>query len=265
MEMQILVENSSISDDFGAEHGLSIYIETKLHKILFDTGQTSLFLENAKKMGINLDKVDTLILSHAHYDHTGGVGEFLQINKIAKIYASKHLLTPCYNGEKYIGFNPEYFDKDRFILTDDLLEIDDELTLISGNNSPLPNKIESFGLSSEICGKKMPDQFLHEQYLVVKNGGGNVLFSGCAHKGILNILHLTQDYNIKYAVGGLHLSKITLDKTGENILSQLGNNLDKSGITFLSGHCTGEPQFDFLKNILQDKLQNIPAGAKISF
>ncbi|AFV12532.1 metallo-beta-lactamase family protein [Thermacetogenium phaeum DSM 12270] len=72
MLIKTLVENTSISKDFGSEHGLSLYIETKKHKILFDVGASELFLQNAKKLNVNIADVDFLVISHGHYDHGGG-------------------------------------------------------------------------------------------------------------------------------------------------------------------------------------------------
>ena len=77
MRIISLVENTSVNDAIKAEHGLSLYIESKNYKILFDMGQTDLFLKNAKRLGVDLSQVDIAILSHGHYDHGGGLEEFL--------------------------------------------------------------------------------------------------------------------------------------------------------------------------------------------
>ncbi|MDD2234946.1 MAG: MBL fold metallo-hydrolase [Desulfitobacteriaceae bacterium] len=86
MLIKTLVENISISKDFGNEHGLSLYIETKKHKILFDVGASELFLQNAKKLDVNITDVDILVISHGHYDHGGGLKVFLQENSAATVY-----------------------------------------------------------------------------------------------------------------------------------------------------------------------------------
>ena len=76
MIIKTLVENTSISKDFGNEHGLILYIETNALKILFDVGASELFLENAKKLDVNISDIDYLIISHGHYYHGGGLRMF---------------------------------------------------------------------------------------------------------------------------------------------------------------------------------------------
>ena len=71
------------------EHGLSIYVETDRHKILFDSGQSNAFIKNAETLGINLEEIDTAVLSHGHYDHSGGWKGFLEVNQKAEIYMQR--------------------------------------------------------------------------------------------------------------------------------------------------------------------------------
>ena len=86
MKLKVLSENTTSSEKLGSEHGLSLYIETETHKILFDTGASGLFAENAKKLGVDLTMVDLAVISHGHYDHGGGLKTFLGINNHANIY-----------------------------------------------------------------------------------------------------------------------------------------------------------------------------------
>ena len=81
MKIITLIENLTYKQGLVAEHGLSLYIESADKKILFDTGQSGLFMQNAKKLGINIEEIDSVILSHGHYDHTGGLYPFLQKNR----------------------------------------------------------------------------------------------------------------------------------------------------------------------------------------
>ena len=107
-----LVENTEGRAGCGAEHGLSFYIETEHHKLLMDTGQSGLFMQNAEKLGIDLTKVDTVVLSHGHYDHGGGILPFAEINRDAKIYVPEKAFGEYYSVSKagephYIGLAKE--------------------------------------------------------------------------------------------------------------------------------------------------------------
>ena len=94
MRIQTLIEDTSGSNtELVCEHGLSFYLETALHKVLFDLGASGGFLKNARALRIDLTQVDTVILSHGHNDHGGGLREFLSVNNKAKVYVqAAHLL-----------------------------------------------------------------------------------------------------------------------------------------------------------------------------
>ena len=109
MKIWTLMENTAAEGNFCAEHGLSFYIETKKHKILFDAGQTEAFAENSKKLGIDLNQVDVAVLSHGHYDHGGGLLRFLELNEKAPVYVSPGAFGEHYNGTKNIsGFRTSW-------------------------------------------------------------------------------------------------------------------------------------------------------------
>ena len=97
MKITVLVENTTSNQKLNVEHGLSLYIETDKHHILFDAGDSNLFLENAKKLNIDLSLVDIFILSHGHHDHGGGLNAFLEINDKANIYVQHHAFSPHFS------------------------------------------------------------------------------------------------------------------------------------------------------------------------
>ena len=90
MKIYTLMENTVKDEQFCCEHGLSLYVETAKHKLLFDTGGSPAFAENAAKLGINLSQVDLCIISHGHNDHGGGLAKFLELNSTAPIYISRY-------------------------------------------------------------------------------------------------------------------------------------------------------------------------------
>ena len=142
MKISVLVENSICKTNMNnvkSEHGLSLFIEFGNRKILFDTGQSSLFIQNAVKMGIDLSQVDYLIISHGHFDHGGGLKHFMEINKKARIFLHKRAANMYYT--KIFGFIPYYVGLDQRILSQsiDRLEyinnsqkIDDKIALLEG-------------------------------------------------------------------------------------------------------------------------------------
>ena len=132
MRIVTLVENTCGHEDCIAEHGLSIYIETENHKLLLDTGQTDAVVKNAEVLGIDLSAVDTVVLSHGHYDHSGGILPFAEENPEARIIMQKSAAEPHYNGERYIGIDTDILKLPNIQLIDGDMELDDELFLFSG-------------------------------------------------------------------------------------------------------------------------------------
>lgn len=252
MKITALTENTS-KTGLPYEHGLSLYIQTESHNILFDTGQTELFAQNAKTLGIDLSKVDIAVLSHGHYDHGGGLKKFLELNKTAPVYMSKYAFEPHYNGtEKYIGLDLSLKDSDKIVLTDGVKKLADGLTLYSCNEKEKLLDLGSFGLNTKENGAIVPDDFRHEHYLLIEENGKRVLISGCSHKGIVNI---ESWFKPDVLIGGFHLSKLELDDR----LKMIAQRLETYGTTYYTCHCTGAEQYGFMKRYM-DRLNYISAG-----
>ncbi|MBQ9833293.1 MAG: MBL fold metallo-hydrolase [Clostridia bacterium] len=261
MKITVLAENTSGLDDIGTEHGLSLYIETQKHKILFDMGQSVLFEQNAQKLGKDIKSVDIAVLSHGHYDHGGGLQRFLELNLTAPVYASAYAFEKYYSGQdRYIGLDRKILQLNakRLVFIDDCVRIDDELEIIScnGRKRPFANH-SSQNMVTERDGEFTEDEFLHEQYLVVKEGGKSVVFSACSHKGILNIASW---FDASAIVGGFHFSKID----DEAFLTNAANVLNKSNAKFFTCHCTGEKQYNYMKKIMNDRIEYISCGQQIN-
>ena len=258
MKIQVLTENTACRPDVQSEHGLSLYIETESHKILFDAGQTGLFAENARAMGVDLAGVDIAILSHGHYDHGGGLKEFLALNDHAPVYIHKCAFEPHYaEANRYIGLDTELAESGRIRFTGDLLEIDDALSLctLNGREEPFPASGHGLFMGEGDC--LAPDDFRHEQYLIIREGNRRIVISGCSHRGILNIMHA---FKPDVMIGGFHFKPILPSGDGAKLLAEAAQTLLAYDTVYYTGHCTGEEQFAFLKTLMGERLHPLPTG-----
>jgi len=253
MRIVTLIENTASLDSLKAEHGLSLYIETDSHQILFDAGQSAAFGDNAEKLGIDLSRADLAVLSHGHYDHGGGLAWFQEINDRAPIWMNPHAFEPHYNAsDKDIGLAPELADSDRIRFAEDGQSIGKGLILYSRIDCPYG--IRPFGLT---MGNRIPEDFRHEQYLLMEEAGKRILISGCSHRGILNIMaHFRPDV----LIGGFHFMKMEPE---DPELEAAAAALLRYPCTYYTGHCTGETQFTALKAILGPRLHRLSSGVEI--
>ncbi len=255
MRISVLSENTS-SCGFPTEHGLSLYIETGDTKLLFDTGQSGLFSENAEKMGIDLSVVDIAVLSHGHYDHGGGLRRFLDINRSAPVYMSRYAFEPHYNAEdKYIGIDSGLIDSGRIVLTDSDTELSENMALYSCSGRQKSIDMGSADLKMKSDSGLVADDFRHEQCLVITENNRRILFSGCSHNGVINIVRW---FRPDVFVGGFHFSKLS---PGEPLCSY-AKELGSYGISYYTCHCTGKAQYEYIINFMDD-IEYISAGQTI--
>ncbi|MDX9872297.1 MAG: MBL fold metallo-hydrolase [Clostridia bacterium] len=272
MLIKTLVENTACAEGIGTEHGLSLYIETKQHKLLFDVGASDLFMANAQKLGVDLSQVDLLIISHGHHDHGGGLKYFLEINSQAKVYLQQKAFAGHYvrrppDVVKYVGLAKELESNPRFVFVDEFLRLDEGLSLYSNIQG---NRLLSEGardLLMDNGSAVVEDDFAHEQNLVITENGHTVLIAGCAHKGIVNIItHLNQKYQITptHVLGGFHLFN---PGNGQSepapLVNRIGSFLKGTGAQYFTGHCTGLEAFKLLKETMGDQLQYLAGGSVI--
>lgn len=259
MKICTLLENTSCREDLQAEHGLSLYVESCGKRVLFDTGQTGIFADNAEKLGINLQSVDFVILSHGHYDHGGGLKRFLEINNHAPVYIHKLAFLPHYHGPKYIGLDPELQKSERVIFTEGTVDLGDGFLLDDCNDRVLTESLNSFGLTVREDGTEKPDDFRHEQYLQVTENGKRFLFTGCSHKGILN---LEEWFQPDVLVGGFHFKKMDPERD-RPVLLRAAHTLLRYPTLYYTGHCTGASQFAYLKTVMDTRLHALSTGFRI--
>lgn len=250
MKIVTLMENTSCREDLCFEHGLSLYLETGNHKILFDAGQSGAFADNAEKLGVDLEQVDLAVLSHGHYDHSGGLCKFLEINPQAPVYVSRWAFEPHYETDgRYVGVDLSLQDSSQICYVAEQTALTEGITLYRLEKGPM----DTAGLLVEEAGIRKPDDFRHEQYLLVEEGEKKILISGCSHKGILNIVDA---FRPDILIGGFHFMKIT----EEEKLQQAAWDLLQYDTVYYTGHCTGQKQYDYLKTIMGEKLHYLSAG-----
>lgn len=217
MRIVTLIENLVYKMGLIAEHGLAIYIETENKKILFDTGQSGLFLKNAKKLGISIEDIDILVLSHGHYDHTGGLYPFLEKNSKAKVYAKKSIFTPKYAGRnRFIGtlYKNEILEN-RLVFVEEMVEIAENVFLIPDIAIYNSNDTHFKGLNKKVEKKFIPDEFDDELFLTIKTNEQINIVTACSHRGITNICTTATEHfklPVGLILGGFHLKDCTIEQ-----------------------------------------------------
>ena len=246
MKITALVENQSHCN-LKPVHGLSFYIETEKHKLLFDLGPDDTLFSNAEKKGIDLKAVDTVILSHGHTDHGGALELFLQKNTTAKIYAQRKAFEPhsvkvlCLHVN--VGLKEELKNHRQMILLDGDFVIDEELRLFT---VPFRENCD-FAVNDRLYEGEHKDAFLHEQSLLISEKK-QALIMGCGHAGIVNILKKAAPYRPVYCIGGYHLSNPVKRRAPSELLERIAEDLQTyRGMRFYTCHCTGRKAYRYLR------------------
>lgn len=267
MIIRTLVENKSFQKNLGSEHGLSILIEMNDATVLFDTGASDLFSRNAKVMGVDLANVDLAVISHGHYDHGGGLQAFFEHNNRAPVYIQEtafgEFVTPKESDWKYIGIPKLKAYEERFVRTQGDVQINDNLKILSRTQAihlnPLDNKVM---FKKGMTGYEL-DDFIHEQNLVLRQDGQSVLITGCAHKGIVNILEYFYEQEGKWpdiVIGGFHLVNKEWNHEMIELVGEVGRFLKSIPSHFYTGHCTGEKAWLILKEQLGNQIEELSTG-----
>ena len=266
-----LVENSSAAPACESRHGLSLYLETGKHKVLFDVGPNRLFLENAAKLGVDIAAVDTVILSHGHVDHAGGLEAFLSANDRARIYLRPSATEPHYIKVLGVPFNAGMDSKlihgDRFVFTQAETVIDDELTVFSEVKGDMPLPASDTKLFMRKPGGLVRDDFAHEQSLILTVDGKRILFSGCSHAGIVNIQRRAETVagaGMNAIIGGFHLyNPPTRRYEKPEYIRRAAEALKRTGSVYYTCHCTGRKACEQMKPILGERLREFHTGESL--
>jgi len=287
MKWTVLSDNRSDDSRLSIEHGLSILLQTtnereqcdaciniaerggarrsqtEQHKILLDTGASDVFIRNAEQLGIDLSDVDYVFISHGHSDHAGGLRYFLQHNQKAQVIVSPDAMSGKYFSKRgnLHSITTEWpeIDEDRLVLTDQTCEILEGLHVIAHipQTHPMPKGNQNLYVQNA-NGDYIHDDFRHEQALYVDG----LLFTGCAHSGLENILAACP-WPVHSVIGGFHL--LDGQETAGEIKALAQRLKAKYPETqFYTSHCTGDNVFEVMKDVMGEQLQSFRCGTIIA-
>jgi 7,8-dihydropterin-6-yl-methyl-4-(beta-D-ribofuranosyl)aminobenzene 5'-phosphate synthase len=278
MRVMTLIENrpSSIDSRLVAEWGLSLHIAFNGHNILFDTGSSGSFADNAEHLSVNLASVDAALLSHHHHDHGGGFRRFFEANGDAPVYLGQAPGGECV-GRPRLSFRRRYVGLDKTLMTD------------------FPHRFKTVGKPTEILpdvfvfphisgryfkpagnrrlfvrrdGKLTPDDFAHEIVMAIKDQNELVIFTGCSHNGVLNMVATVarefEGVPVKAVIGGLHLVTLRpfnrMADSAQDVEDLARKVLDYPIGHIYTGHCTCTRAFAILKAVMGDRIADLETG-----
>jgi len=268
-KVTFLVEDTVHCPGLFAEHGLAVLVEWEGNLVLFDTGQTDLLLRNAEAMSIELKGVSKVVLSHAHYDHTGGLLPLLKRARKATVFAHPMVFDKKYISDedgipREIGIPYSRVEVERAcaalrfsVLPTEIVPgvfVTGEIARRTTFEEPESDFLAQIGFDER------PDRLFDDQALVVDAPWGLFVLLGCAHAGVINTLrHVREMFprrRIAWLAGGMHLLR-----SSEERLRLTVDTLKKSGVRrIFAGHCTGSKPCFALSNEFGERFSLLSTG-----
>ncbi len=266
----VIVDNTA-SGGLAGEWGLCILVEQAGKKILLDTGASDLFVKNMRQLGFDISDIDYAVLSHAHYDHANGIPTFFRLNQKAKFYFRESAQEDCYGKrfifQKYIGIPKGLMTRyaDRIEAVSGDYELMKGAYLIPHKTADLEAIGKREGMLRRTSDGWKPDDFSHEQSLVLDTEKGLVILNSCSHGGVVNIIREVgrtfPDKHVYGIIGGFHL----FNKSAAEVRDE-ARRIRETGIDFVcTGHCTKERAYAILKEELGDRLSQLSVGLQMKF
>ena len=260
MKWTVLVDNRTNNPAYETEHGLSILLETEKHSILLDTGANDMLIRNAERLGKDLSRVDYVFISHGHSDHAGGLKHFMAINNKAKVIVSPDAISgKFYSKRRYLhSITTEWQEipQERLLTIEQSGSIGDDIYIIAHipHIHPMPEGNQHLFVQ-DAQGQYIQDDFRHELALYTDG----LLFTGCAHSGLENILAACP-LPVNMVVGGFHLLDNHED---EAKLTELSHRLADAypQTQFYTSHCTGDMVFRTLQMVMGDQIHPFSCGS----
>lgn len=280
MKITVLMENTAPEGcGLAAEHGLSLYIEYNGRKLLLDAGSSGRFVDNARKLGVDLAEVELAALSHGHYDHADGLRQFFRVNSRAKVYVRPGVDAPLFAFDpdmvRFVGVHKEVWElgRDRFVWAEGVRALSEGVWLAPGTV-----RDPAFaGRAGNLVYKRgeddfIPDDYRHEQSLVFETERGLVVLNSCSHSGIVNIVRGIRqqfpDQKVRAVVGGLHMfgsGPSGMNCTLEYVYA-VADALKNLGVgEVYTGHCTGEPALALLRERFGPGCHALSTGQVLEF
>lgn len=269
IRITVLVDDTANDNGLKCEHGFSCLIEADGHRVLFDTGAKDALLENTQTLGVDLSELDALVLSHGHYDHTGGLAAICSHLGLLSVVAHPNIIGPHRSrrtgNDRDIG-TPKAsrvaLDLLHCVYSETAMEVADGIW----TTGEIP-RTTTDNYSSALCvdsAGKQPDRVLDDMALVLQHQAGLVVLLGCAHAGVLDTLawveQLFPGEPLLGLLGGMHLDGAT-----SGTISTVTQTLQRSPLLFVApGHCTGDAAKNAMLTAFGTRYRHVYAGMQLN-